>query len=284
MKQIISASRRSDLIAFFPDWLEQCLHWEKAVVYGPCRNQYTVDLSPERVHTLVLWSKDFSNLILDKNNLLQQMRKYDQMYLHFTITGLGGTLIEKNAPLPHEAFQQLNELIKITENPRRITVRFDPVVFWKKKKTRTSNLRFFEQLAPELSTRGITDIRISFVQWYGKSKARALKHEFAYLDPTEEEKIKAARYLVETAQKWGLNLYSCSQNFLTVLDGISPSSCINGPLLQRLHPGQEPVSVKKDNSQRKECRCTESVDIGSYLQSCPHACLYCYANPSLDDS
>ncbi|MCK4557835.1 MAG: DUF1848 family protein [Candidatus Aminicenantes bacterium] len=31
--------------------------------------------------------------------------------------------------------------------------------------------------------------------------------------------------------------------------------------------------------QRAECRCTESIDIGSYTQSCPHSCLYCYANP-----
>ncbi|MDH4198294.1 MAG: DUF1848 domain-containing protein, partial [Candidatus Aminicenantes bacterium] len=28
-----------------------------------------------------------------------------------------------------------------------------------------------------------------------------------------------------------------------------------------------------------DCLCTESVDIGSYAQSCPHSCVYCYANP-----
>jgi DNA repair photolyase len=62
--------------------------------------------------------------------------------------------------------------------------------------------------------------------------------------------------------------------------GIRPSACINGRLLQELHPNGAPVSVRKDRTQRRECRCTESVDIGSYTQTCPHSCVYCYANPA----
>ncbi|MGB2907918.1 MAG: DUF1848 family protein, partial [Candidatus Aminicenantaceae bacterium] len=73
-----------------------------------------------------------------------------------------------------------------------------------------------------------------------------------------------------------------SQDFATVVPGIKPSACIDGHLLQELHPEEAPVSVRKDKTQRTDCRCTESVDIGSYAQSCPQSCLYCYANPSLD--
>jgi hypothetical protein len=281
MKKVISASRRSDLVAFFTPWLSQSLHKEVAVVYGPSGHKYSVNLSPENVHTLVLWSKDFSNMIDDKNNLLKNIKKYDQIYLHFTITGLGGTFIEKNAPFPQDAVGQLDELIKITGSPNRISVRFDPLIFWNDKGSRRSNIQFFKQLAPEVSSKGIKDVRFSFVQWYGKAKRRALKHDFQYIDPPKKEKIKAAQYLVGIARKWGLNLYSCSQDFLTVVNGIKPSACIDGFLLQKLHPRNDFVSFKKDKSQRKECRCTESIDIGSYKQTCPHACLYCYANPSL---
>ncbi|MFW6124037.1 MAG: DUF1848 family protein [Acidobacteriota bacterium] len=284
IKKVISASRRSDLVAFFAPWLSQSLNKETAVVYGPSGHKYSVDLSPERVHTLVLWSKDFSNMIINKNDLLNNIKKYNQIYLHFTITGLGGTFIEKRAPFPHEAMEQLDELIKITGSPQRISVRFDPVVFWKDQGRRCSNIQFFEELAPELSSKGIKDVRFSFVQWYGKAKRRAFKQDFQYIDPPDEEKVMAAQYLGEVAQRWGINLYSCSQDFLTVVEGIRPSACIDGSLMQKLHPRREPVSFEKDKSQRKECRCTESVDIGSYKQSCPHACLYCYANPSLDDS
>jgi len=284
MKKVISASRRSDLIAFFTPWLSQCLSQEKALVHGPSGSKYSVDLSPDKVHTLVFWSKDFSNMIRDKEHLLTNIKKYDQIYLHFTITGWGGTFIEEKAPFPLKAVEQLDELIEIAGSPKRVSVRFDPVIYWKDKGNRRSNVHFFERLAPEIGSRGIRDVRFSFVQWYGKAKKRALKHDFQYIDPSKEEKMEAARYLAKIAEKWGLTLYSCSQNFLTVLKGINPSACIDGSLLQKLHPQSTPVSLKKDRSQRKECRCTESIDIGSYKQSCPHACLYCYANPSLGDS
>jgi DNA repair photolyase len=284
MKKVISASRRSDVVAFFPVWLSQSLQREKAMVFGPSGHKYSVDLSPENVHTLVLWSKDFLNLIKNRHRLLENIKKYDQIYLHFTITGLGGTFIEKKSPPPEDAVRQLSELINIAGSPARISVRFDPVVYWKEEGSSRSNIQFFEELAPEISSNGIKDVRFSFVQWYGKAKRRALKHNFQYRDPSEEEKIEAAHYLTDIALKWGLNLYACSQNFLTVVKGINPSSCIDGVLLQKLHPKNEAVSLKKDKSQRKECLCTESMDIGSYKQTCPHACLYCYANPSLDDS
>jgi hypothetical protein len=284
MKKVISASRRTDLVAFFSEWLSESLKKEKAFVIGPSGHNYSVDLSPEKVHTLVLWSKNFSNLINDRNGLLKSIKKYEQIYLHFTITGLGGTFIEKGAPYPETAISQLDRLIEIAESPRRISVRFDPVVFWKQGESRCSNIQFFEKLAPEISLRKIKDVRFSFVQWYGKAKRRAQKHHFRYIDPPEEKKIEWAKYLAETALKWELNLYACSQRFLTVVKGISPSSCIDGALLQKLHPRKEPASLKKDKTQRKECGCTESIDIGSYTQRCPHACLYCYANPSMGDS
>ena len=62
-KKIISASRRTDLVAFFPEWLAEAVRTEKSKVFGPSGHTYTVDLSPQNVHTFVLWSKNFVNLI-----------------------------------------------------------------------------------------------------------------------------------------------------------------------------------------------------------------------------
>ena len=281
MRKVISASRRTDLVAFFPDWLTSVIKQEEAKVYGPAGYTYTVDLSLRSVHTFVLWSKNFTNLINNNFGLRQALERYEQLYLHFTITGLGGTPIEKGAPHPEEALAQLLELIAIARNPERISLRFDPVIYWKEGGREKTNLRFFETIAPVLEREGITDVRFSFAQWYPKAKRRAQRHGFVHSDPEPEQKLDDARYLLDVAVRHNLCLYACSQRFLTWETGILPSACIDGAHLQLLHPGQEPVSTKKDKSQRKECGCTESIDIGSYTQFCPHSCLYCYANPKI---
>jgi hypothetical protein len=279
MKKVVSASRRTDLVAFFPDWLSSVLEEEEAKVHGPSGHTYTVNLGPDVVHSIVLWSKNFRNVIENFHRLRDNLQKYDQIYLHFTITGLGETFIERDVPPYRAALEQLPDLVKIVGTPERITIRFDPVVYWKERDSVCTNLHIFEKMASSLQKYGIKDIRISFAQWYRKAVKRAEKNGFRYIDPSEEEKLKGARYLIDVVQAWGFDLYSCSQNFLTEVLGIRPSSCIDGRLLQRLHPGKEPVSLAKDRSQRIECGCTESIDIGSYTQFCPHCCLYCYANP-----
>lgn len=281
MRKVISASRRTDLVAFFPEWLTSVIEEEKARVYGPSGHVYSVDLSLKSVHTVVLWSKNFGNFIENNFGLRTALKKYEQLYLHFTITGLGGTPVEKGAPHPDAALAQMDELISIVGNPERISIRFDPVIYWEDVGEEKTNLRFFEKMAPVLEEKGIAEVRISFAQWYNKAKKRSQRHGFAYVDPEPERKLQDVQYLLEVAMHHNLCLYACSQEFLTKGTGILPSACIDGAHLQLLHPGQEPVSTKKDKSQRAECGCTESVDIGSYAQSCPHCCLYCYANPKV---
>ncbi len=281
MKQVISASRRTDLVAFFSDWLGSVLRKEEVKVQGPSRRTYTVDLKPASIHTIVLWSKNFSSLIENRAGLKDELLKYDQVFLHFTITGLGGTFIEQGVPPYVTALLQLEDLLRFVGSPDRMSVRFDPVIYWKEGGKIRSNLRLFEKIAPILHQLEIKDVRVSFAQWYRKAKRRAAKHGFIYIDPPQAQKLKDALYLLQVAQGWGLNLFSCSQDFLTAIPEIRTSSCIDGILLQSLHPSGAYVSTKKDKTQRAECRCTESIDIGSYTQFCPHSCLYCYANPKI---
>ena len=279
MKKVISASRRTDLVAFFPEWFASVLRKEEAIVHGPSGHTYTVDLSPDVVHSVVLWSKNFGNVIDNRLGLRDLLHKYDQVYLHFTVTGLGKTVIESGVPSSRSALRQLPDLVDFVGTAERITVRFDPIVYWKEKGGISTNLRKFEHMAQYLHKTGITDVRISFAQWYKKAKKRAEKFNFSYVDPPEERKLEDARFLARIAREWGIDLYSCSQDLLAEIPGIRPSSCIDGLLLQKLHPDKARVSTAKDGTQRTECRCTKSVDIGSYTQFCPHSCLYCYANP-----
>ncbi len=278
MRIVVSASRRTDLTAFFPAYLAAALRGEKARVSGPSGRAYDVDLRPSNVHTIVLWSKDFSNLIADREGLRRLLAKYDQAYFHFTISGLGGTSIEPGAPASAGALAQIPDLVRIAGLPARISIRFDPVVFWREGGETLSNIPHFQTIVHRAASAGIEDIRMSFAQWYGKARRRALKRGFDYVDPGEPEKLARASEMAGVAAAAGLRLHACSQGFLTSVPGILPSSCIDGNRLREPHPLREPVSVKKDRTQRKECLCTESRDIGSYTQSCPHGCVYCYAN------
>ncbi len=279
MKTVISASRRTDLTASFPEWLAAALRQRRARVTGPSGRVTEVDLDPAAVHTVVLWSKDFRNLLDNAFGLRDLLAAYDQIYGHFTITGLGGTAVEPGSPRPEEALAQVPGLVELAGDPRRVSLRFDPIVFWREGGEVRSNFSFFPALARAAASAGVTGVRISFAQWYRKAGRRAAARGFDFVDPPEAEKLERAASLAAEAKEHGLTLYACSQPFLTAVPGIRPSACIDGELLEALHPRHEPVSGTKDKSQRPDCLCTESRDIGSYTQTCPHGCVYCYANP-----
>ena len=231
------------------------------------------------MHTVVLWSKDFSNLLRNEHGLRDLAAAYDQVYLHFTVTGLGGTAVEPGVPGPRAALAQLAELTALAGHPQRVSVRFDPVLFWEEDGAVSSNFSFFEEVASSAAAQGVKDIRMSFAQWYGKAARRAAARRFPFFVPSDEDERARAAELAAIAAAHGLTLHVCCQPGLAGVPGVKPSACIDGRLLESLHPGREPASRRKDRGQRAGCLCTESKDIGSYTQACPHGCVYCYANP-----
>ncbi len=281
MKSVISASRRTDLVAFFPDWLADCLEKREARIVGPSGREQRIGLSPESVHTFVLWSKNFSSLLGNRAGLRPLLEAYDQLYFHFTVTGLGGTEIETGAPSFEEALAQLPALVDLAGNPLRVSLRFDPILFWREGEKVETNARFFVRAADAATNAGIRDIRTSFAQWYRKARTRAVRRGFRFIDPPQDEKKTWAARFVQEASMRGLKLYACSQGYLSCVEGLEPSACIDGRLLSDLHPRGESASLRRDRSQRAECLCTVSKDIGSYTQACPHGCVYCYANPAV---
>lgn len=279
MKTVISASRRTDLVAFFPDWLAGALRAGRARVVGPSRRAFEADLSPAAVHTIVLWSKNFANLIGDRHGLRRSLAAYDQVYCHLTVTGLGGSALEPGVPAPEDALGQLESLITIAGRPERVSLRFDPVLHWSEAGTVRTNLSFFERTVRQAAVLGVRDVRTSFAQRYGKAVKRFGRAGLEFRDPPLEEKRVILAQMVSLAGSLGARLFVCGQRFLADVPGVRASSCIDGRLLADLHPAGESASTRKDKSQRADCQCTESVDIGSYTQTCPHSCVYCYANP-----
>lgn len=234
-----------------------------------------VSLKPGDVHTVVLWSKDYSPLLADEGGLRQALARYDQVFCHLTVTGLGGTLLEPNIRPWRQVMEQLPELIEFARHPQRVTVRFDPILHWREDAEIRSNFPLAKQILKRCARNGVRTVRISFATLYGKVQRRK---GWDWYDPPQADRMQMARELVSIADGLGLTAYSCGDHSLRGA-GIMPSKCIDGELLTELHPHRLPAPTGKDKGQRPECGCTPSADIGSYTMSCPNGCRYCYANP-----
>jgi hypothetical protein len=278
MRQVISASRRTDIPMHYVDWLVEGIRQGFVDVPQPYNGRVRrISLLPTDVHTMVLWSKDLRPLLSDKAGIRQALGCYDQVFCHLTITGLGGTALEPNIAPWSEVIAQLPELIRFAGDPRRVSVRYDPIVHWYDGQEIQSNLVLAEPILRRVSDTDICAVRISFATLYGKVRKRK---GWRWHDLALEQRLEITRGLVDLARSLGLTIFACSQNELS-LAGAVPSRCIDGELLSMLHPLQLPAATGKDPGQRPACGCTPSVDIGSYLMSCPNGCRYCYANPRI---
>lgn len=278
MKQVISISRRTDVVAFFSAWLRRALQDEHVVVNGPRGTSRAVSLRPQDVHSLVFWSKNYAPLLHDAE-LQRLLRRYENVYFHFTITGLGGTVIEPSV-LPHpRAIQQLGELVALW-GTKRVNWRFDPIVHWTDEEGRTqTNVPLFREIAACVTQFGVLTCTFSFAQWYGKIPARARAWNVAYVDPAASVKRAELSQILAAADSLGIKISTCAQDAWLDVPSINKGHCIDGGALTLLHPKHERASIGKDRGQREECGCTPSIDIGSYAQACPHGCAYCYATP-----
>lgn len=276
MRQVISASRRTDLPMHFPRWLARVIRAGQAEVPQPYSGRIRlVSLRPEDVHTVVLWSKDFSPLLDDEGGLRQALARYDQVFCHLTITGLGGSPLEPNIRHWAQVVEQLPELIEFVGHPRRLTLRFDPIIHWHEHGEIKGNFPLAREILGRCATCGVQTICISFATLYGKVRRRK---GWNWHDPSLTDRLRIVRELVSFAEPLGLTIYACSDHSLQEA-GVMPARCIDGELLAELHPQRLPARTGKDTGQRPECGCTPSVDIGSYAMRCPNGCRYCYANP-----
>jgi len=285
--RVVSASRRTDLPKWYPDWLEDALARGEATFRHPRGRLLSVSLEPELVHTFVLWSKDYSELF-SRAALLERLRRLDPFF-HFTLTGLGGSPWEPGVPAPREALRQMAALAG-EFGPERLAWRFDPIIVWDEPRggtqgsgTRT-NLEAFEELAPKAAQLGVRRVHFSFVDLYPKVMRRAGKRELRLRTLGAEEREAALEYLNEVAAANGLTLAGCAgtASGATGSGGTAEraAACIDARYLDSINGRSLEAEGAEDLSQRDECRCTKSVDIGSYAMPCRSGCVYCYATPA----
>jgi hypothetical protein len=272
MPKIISVSRRTDIPAFYGNWFMNRISCGYAAYANPFNNQkYEVSLSMDDVLCFVFWSKNFSPFMKH----LEKLKKSGyNFYFNYTITGLP-SVFEKNVIDTEKALNSLKTLSDIY-SPEYINWRYDPIIL-SNITDYDFHINTFTNLASSLS--GYTNrCIISFTDYYNKVKKNLSLLEkdnsIQCIEPDNDFKINLSTHLAKIAKKYDLTLYSCCEDYL-VSSVINKAHCVDAHLVNRLF-FPEPRLIKLKPT-RKECGCFESVDIGAY-NTCPHGCVYCYAN------
>jgi hypothetical protein len=247
-----------------------------------------VPASPEHVHTIVFWSKNFGSFLAGNYGERLAGKGY-HLFFNFTINS-PHPVLEPHLPPLRDRLVQLKRLCR-RFGPGTIQWRFDPICIFTDAEGRLSdNLDCFEQIAGDASDLGISVCITSLVDHYRKVQRRVgAQSEVALLDPPLTEQADRVCRLAETVSGLGMQLQLCCERELLDHLGsrapIGAAACIPSQrLIELFGPG---ISTAKDKGQRRAagCGCGVSKDIGSYpLHPCRHNCLYCYANPAADAS
>ena len=276
---VISISRRCDIPRFAFDWFLHRLHAGFVEVKNPFNSRQIKRISLEEAELFAFWTRDPASILEHSSDLERQG------YGFFVMTTLTGypAILEPNAPQSEAVIQTMEKLAKkIT--PDRVIWRYDPVFL-----SDLTNFEFhrgnFASLAGRL--KGIVNrVIISVYDEYPRAEKRLAKLEQCGLKPMahyDEEnppqppvlKPSVRRLLAELAQiahAEEMEIQSCAEADLSDC-GISPGACIDGDYITKNFGLKNPG---KDRNQRRNCLCSQSVDIGSY-GPCPAACAYCYA-------
>jgi len=276
MKTVISASRRTDIPAFYLKWFMEAVREGHVTVANPFYPQQTrlVDLRPSAVGWIVFWSRNY-------RTFLKHHGFFDayQLFFHFTI--LPPSKLEKVPIDPNRSLEQLARLTQLY-GAERIIWRYDPLVYWQENDRQLSNHDEdnFAFLCREISQMGVTRCYTSFAYPYAKFQSR-FKRKFtddALQQPATPAMLQIIKDMQTIAAENNIDLYTCCNDALLQAPGVRKGRCIDGHLLNALAPAERVSEARTPT--RKDCGCSKSIDIGDYRkQPCPYGCIYCYANP-----
>lgn len=284
-KQILSVSRRTDIPAFYMPWFMDQVSRGTIEVVNPFNRQVRrVGVSPDQVHSMVFWSKNFGPFLDGGYGEQLQAMGY-HLFFNFTVNSQL-PMLEPGVP---ELSLRLGQLRELCRRFGHATVqwRFDPICHYRMAAGGIqNNLADFKTIAGVAGRCGIDLCITSFMDHYRKI-SRRVEDGFTFTEPSTEEKTAILQDMQQTLTPLNIGLaLCCEQDVLDALpfgSGIRSAACISAQRIMAVHGGRVPT--RRDPGQRRAsgCGCSVSVDVGSYhLHPCHHNCLFCYANPSRD--
>ena len=187
-KIVISASRRTDIPAFYMPWFMEQIRRGHFEVTNPFNQRVScVPASPARVHTIVFWSKNFGPF-LEKNYGEQLLKQGYHLFFNFTINS-DCIELEPNVPPLSKRLRQLEHLCQ-RFGSETINWRFDPLCFYKiGTGPLQDNMHEFCDIAAKAAEYGIVRCITSFMDHYPKIRRRlSFRPGFVFIDPLLEKK------------------------------------------------------------------------------------------------
>jgi len=294
---IVSASRSTDIPAFYADWFVE--RWKAG--YVKWKNPFNGTLlyiSFKKTRAVVFWTKNPKPMFKHLDFLDEYVKNY---YFQFTLNDYNKEGFEGKVPKVENRINTFKELSnRIGKN--RVVWRFDPMLLTKNIDVKELLLRL-ENIGNQLYTY-TNKLVFSFadISMYKKVESNLRKENIEYIEFTQDTMIEFAQGLNKLNKKWNLELATCAENFDLNQYGINHNKCIDDDLMIKLFhndkelmkflgvefieltlfnptEGIKKMKTIKDKGQREACGCIMSKDIGEY-NTCPHECVYCYANTS----
>ena len=266
---ILSVSRRTDIPCYYSDWFYNRIKEGFVYVRNPMNDHQIsrISLSPKVVDCIVFWTKNPEKML----ERMDELAAY-QYYFQFTLTGYG-TDMEPNVPHKKNHMIQVFRQLSGKIGADRVVWRYDPIIF-SDIYTPDYHLRAFRQLAEALQ--GYTQkCIISFVDIYARNRTRM--DTLHLQEPGSTEFHFFLSEISRIAADHQMELATCAEKADLEAYGIKHNSCIDKDMIEKILDCR--IQVDRDNSQRLECGCIESIDIGTY-NTCLNGCIYCYANYS----
>ncbi len=290
---IISASRSTDVPAFYGEWFMDRLTAGYAKWVNPW-NGVPVYISFRDARVFVFWSKNPRPFLPHLARMGRQGRRY---LLLFTLNDYEPEGLEPNLPPLEDRIRTFQELSGLA-GKGRVAWRWDPLLLAARlgvEELLDRIGRVGDAIAPCTDRMIVSFIDIAkYPRVAGNLRAGGFGDVREFTAGEERELAAGLRNL---NRAWGLTISTCGESADFSEFGIRQGSCIPGDVLMRefgddqvlrrfLEPEDLPVETGeayrtpaclKDPGQRRACGCVVSKDIGQYA-TCPHLCAYCYAN------
>lgn len=263
---IVSASRRTDIPAFYSSWFFNRIKEGYVLVPNPfdAHRISRINLSPAVVDCIVFWTKNPAPM-LDNLELLKDYK----FYFQFTLNPYGSEL-ENNLP----RFRKRIELFKRLADKigrEKVIWRYDPILTNEVYTVSFHREKFAE--TAELLKEHTEKCMLGFIDHYRHIRPAVGKFNIRPLLPEEIRQMAVS--FRETMDAYpAIALETCTSKVDLSALGISTGLCVDNKLVEKI-TGYS-IIARKDKNQRSICACVESIDIGTY-ETCLNGCIYCYA-------